>query len=96
MSVEVDHTSQPRFQDGGSQVFWTIGSDHRLYRIELSHRGAKAVAAGSGPAGQRWQPPDRWPVADGRLRSISDYRTTAPPTYRPVGGLAGSNGATNK
>jgi hypothetical protein len=45
MSVEVDHTSQPRFQDGSSQVFWTIGSDHRLYRIELSHRGAKAVAA---------------------------------------------------
>jgi hypothetical protein len=64
MSVEVDHTSQPRFQDGssqvGSQVFWTIGSDHRLYRIELSDRGAIAVAANTaqpvlwpGPAGQR-------------------------------------------
>jgi hypothetical protein len=55
MSVEVDHTSQPRFQDGssqvGSQVFWTIGSDHRLYRIELSDRGAIAVAAEHGAAG---------------------------------------------
>jgi hypothetical protein len=53
MSVEVDHTSQPRFQDSqvGSQVFWTIGSDHRLYRIELSDRGAIAVAAEHGAAG---------------------------------------------
>ena len=67
MSVEVDHTSQPRFQDGGSQVFWTIGSDHRLYRIELSDRGAKAVAAndaaaGFGPAAGGWEPPDRRPA----------------------------------
>jgi hypothetical protein len=51
MRVEVDHTSQPRVQDGGGQVFWTIGSDHRLYRIELSDRGAIAVAAEHGAAG---------------------------------------------
>jgi hypothetical protein len=45
MSVEVDFTQANQgFQDGAAQVFWTIGSDHKLYRIELlPGRGAIAT-----------------------------------------------------
>ena len=36
MSVDRDFTQANQgFQDGDSHVFWTIGSDHRLYRVEL-------------------------------------------------------------
>ena len=59
MSVEVNlPQANQGFQDGGSQVFWTIGSDHRLYRIELlSDRGATAVAANTEQARAAWFPP---------------------------------------
>jgi hypothetical protein len=52
MSVEVDFTQANQgFQDGGGQVFWTIGSDHRLYRIELRPgRGAIAIPYPAKPA----------------------------------------------
>jgi hypothetical protein len=45
MSAEADFTQAKQgFQDGASQVFWTIGGDHRLYRIELRPgRGAIAT-----------------------------------------------------
>jgi hypothetical protein len=57
MSVEADFMQANQgLRDGGSQVFWTIGSDHKLCRIELlSDRAAIAIAANTAQ-------PVLWPV----------------------------------